>query len=63
MNTRVPNSGRRTYYTVDEAAWLLGVPRSAVSRAIRTGAIRAVRRRSRLVLPTGTLQQVLGGAP
>ena len=59
MSTRTPNSGRTDYYTVDEAAWLLGVPRSTVSRAIRTGAIPTVRRRSRLVVPAYVLQRLL----
>ena len=59
MSTRMPNSGRTEYYTVDEAAWLLGVPRSTVSRAIRTGAIPTVRRRSRLLVPAYVLQRLL----
>ena len=59
MNTRMPNSGRTDYYTVDEAAWLLGVPRSTISKAIRTGAIPTVRRRSRLVVPAHVLQRLL----
>jgi excisionase family DNA binding protein len=52
MSTPMPNSGRPKYYSVAEAAWLLGVPRSTISRAIRTGAIPTVRRRSRLSCPT-----------
>jgi len=64
----MPNSGRTDYYTVDEAAWLLGVSRSTVSRAIRTGAIPTVRRRSRLLVPAYVLQRLLdepagGGRP
>jgi len=56
MSTRMPNSD---YYSVDEAAWLLGVHPSTISRAIRTGAITAVRRRSRLVVPAYVLQRLL----
>jgi len=59
MSTRMPNSGRIDYYTVDEAAWLLGVPRSTISKSIRTGAIPTVRRRSRLVVPAYVLQRLL----
>ncbi len=57
MSTRMPNSD---YYSVDEAAWLLGVHPSTVSKAIRTGAIPAVWRRSRLVVPAYLLQRLLG---
>jgi excisionase family DNA binding protein len=59
MNTSVPNSRHSTYYSVDEAAWLLGVPRSIVSRAIRTGAITIVRRRSGLAVPAHVLTRLL----
>jgi excisionase family DNA binding protein len=59
MSTRMPNSGRTNYYTVDEAAWLLGIPRHTISKAIRTGAIPTVRRRSRLVVPAHVLQRLL----
>lgn len=58
MRTSVPDSGRE-FYSVREAAWLLGVPRSAVSRGIRTGAIPAVRRRSRLVVPAHVVARLL----
>jgi excisionase family DNA binding protein len=57
MSTRMPNSD---YYSVDEAAWLLGVHPSTVSRAIRTGAIPVVRRRSRLVVPAYLLKRLFG---
>ncbi|HEY0692821.1 MAG TPA: helix-turn-helix domain-containing protein [Kribbella sp.] len=59
MSTPMPNSGRTDYYSVDEAAWLLGVPRSTISKAIRTGAIPTVRRRSRLVVPAYVLKRLL----
>jgi excisionase family DNA binding protein len=59
MSTPMPNSGRPKYYSVDEAAWLLGVPPSTISRAIRTGAIPTVRRRSRLVVPDYVLKRLL----
>lgn len=59
MSTSMPNSGRPKYYSVAEAAWLLGVPPSTISRAIRTGAVPAVRRRSRLVVPDYVLKRLL----
>lgn len=62
MSTGMPNSGRTDYYTVDEAAWLLGIPRSTISKAIRTGVIPTVRRRSRLVVPAYVLQRLLDEA-
>jgi excisionase family DNA binding protein len=59
MGTPVPNSGRPKYYSVAEAAWLLGVPPSTISRAIRTGAIPTVRRRTRLVVPDYVMKRLL----
>lgn len=55
----MPKSGHRKYYSVGEVAWLLGVPRSTVSRAIRTGEMPAVRRRSRLVVPAHVVERLL----
>jgi excisionase family DNA binding protein len=55
----MPNSGRRKYYSVAEAAWLLGVSPSTIGKAIRTGAIPAVWRRSRLVVPAYVLERLL----
>jgi excisionase family DNA binding protein len=57
----MPKSGRTKYYSVAEAAWLLGVPRSTISKAIRTGAIPTVRRRSRLVVPDHVMNLLLDG--
>ena len=62
MGTPIPKSGHRKYCSVGEAAWLLGVPRSTVSRAIRTGEMPAVRRRSRLVVPAHVVERLLGEA-
>ncbi|GAB1509788.1 helix-turn-helix domain-containing protein [Actinophytocola sp. KF-1] len=59
MSTPIPNSGRPKYYSVAEAAWLLGVSPSTVSRAIRLGLIPAVRRRSRLVVPDYVVKRLL----
>jgi excisionase family DNA binding protein len=62
MSTSMPNSGRPKYYSVAEAAWLLGVSPSTLSRAIRTGAIPTVRRRSRLVVPAYVVKRLLDGS-
>jgi excisionase family DNA binding protein len=62
MSTPMPNSGRRKYYSVAEAAWLLGVSTSTISKAIRTGAILTVQRRSRLVVPAHVVKRLLDGA-
>jgi excisionase family DNA binding protein len=59
MSTPMPNSGRPKYYSVAEAAWLLGVLPSTISRAIRTGAIPTVRRRTRLVVPDYVVKRLL----
>lgn len=55
----MPKSGHRKYYSVGEAAWLLGVPRSTVNKAIRTGEMPAVRRRARLVVPAHVVERLL----
>jgi excisionase family DNA binding protein len=62
MRTDMSNAGRPAYYTVREAAWILGVKPSTVSRAIRLGTLRAVWRHGRLVVPARVLIRLLGGA-
>ncbi|QFU89506.1 hypothetical protein YIM_21640 [Amycolatopsis sp. YIM 10] len=47
-----------TFHTIRETAWILGVSRSAVSRAIRTGALRATRR-SGLKVSSTEIKRVL----
>ena len=59
MAIPMPNSGHRTYYTIAEAAWLLGVPRSTVNKAIRIGELPTVWRRSRLVVPAHVVKRLL----
>jgi len=56
----MPNAGQSAYYTVREAAWILGVRPSKVAQAIRLGVIRTVRRRGRLVVPASALAGLLG---
>jgi excisionase family DNA binding protein len=63
MSTTISRAGRSDFHTIKEAAWILGVNQSWICRAIRTGALPAVRRRSRLVVPAAALQRLLGGAP
>jgi excisionase family DNA binding protein len=63
MSTSMPNAGSPAFYSVKQAAWILGVSEHQVLRAIRSGALGAVRRRSRLVVPAGAWHRLLGGAP
>jgi excisionase family DNA binding protein len=59
MCTGMSNAGRPAYYTVREAAWILGVKPATVSRAIRLGTLPAVWRHGRLVISAGALAQLL----
>jgi hypothetical protein len=59
MKTPVPRIRRSGFYTMREAAWILGIDPSMVCRATRTGALPAVRRRSRLVMPAHALVRLL----
>ena len=54
------NAGRPAYYTVRQAAGILGVKPSTVSRAIRLGTLRAVQRHGQLVVPATALTRLLG---
>jgi hypothetical protein len=56
---------RPVFLSVRDTAWALGVPSSVVHRAIRVGTLRAIRRRSRLVVAQSDLQRwaMPGGAP
>jgi excisionase family DNA binding protein len=47
--------------SIRQAAWSLGVSESCVCAAIRNGVLRAVRRRSRLVVPARELRRALDG--
>ncbi|MBV8542229.1 MAG: helix-turn-helix domain-containing protein [Pseudonocardiales bacterium] len=59
MRTDRSTAGDPAYYTIREAAWILGVKPSTVSAAIRLGTLRAVRRRSRLMVPASALARLL----
>jgi excisionase family DNA binding protein len=58
MNTKT------TFHSITAAAWILGVSRNTVSRAIRTGALRATLCRSGLRVSSAELVKALqdGGA-
>lgn len=60
MRTDMPNAGRPAYYTVRQAAGILGVTPSTVSHAIRLGTLRAARRHGQLVVPVTALTRLLG---
>lgn len=60
MNT-IP-AGSPAYYTIREAAWILGVNPSKICRAIRLGTLPTVRRRNQLVVPAHALARLLGDA-
>lgn len=53
---------RRPFLSIREASWALGVPTSAVHRAIRVGALRALRRRSCLVVAEADVRRLCGDA-
>ena len=59
MSTPMPKSVRSSHHSIRGVAWVLGIPTDDVCRAIRTGAIRVERRRSRLVVPDRELARLL----
>lgn len=61
MQKKLPDAGGPAFYSPADAAWLLGVELNSIHRAIRVGELRAVRRRSRLVIPAAELRRALGG--
>jgi hypothetical protein len=61
MTNNLSDAGRPAYYSLADAAWILGVDRDHVHRAIRVGTLRVERRRSRLVIPAVELRRVLDG--
>ncbi|QWF84975.1 helix-turn-helix domain-containing protein [Amycolatopsis sp. CA-230715] len=54
MNSRI------TFHAIREAAWILGVPRGAVSRAIRRGELRPTLCRGGLRVSSTELARLLG---
>ena len=63
MRNSNSGAGRHAYYSLSDAAWLLGVERSVVARAVRVGTLRAVWRRGRFVIPADALAELLAGQP
>jgi excisionase family DNA binding protein len=59
MCTGMSNAGRPAYYTVRQAAWILGVKPSTVSRAIRLGTLRAVWWHGQPLVPARALIRLL----
>lgn len=54
----------RVSYSVDEAAGLVGLPRTTIYEAIRRGDLRSSRVGSRIVVPARALEEMLGaGTP
>ena len=60
MGTSMSKTRRPAYYTIREAAWILGIEQARVSRAIRLGTLRAVSRKGRVLVPSGALVRLLG---
>jgi hypothetical protein len=58
MNSSVSNA--HVLYSVEVTVWLLGVPRSDIHKAIRTGALHAVWRRGVPLIPAYVLARLLG---
>ncbi len=59
MRTDMSSARHPAYYTVRETAWILGVTASTISRAIRLGTLRAVRRHGQLMVPASALIRLL----
>ena len=53
---------KKRTYTVEEAAKILGIGRSAAYQAVRTGEIPAIRIGRRLLVPVQALEQLLSTA-
>jgi excisionase family DNA binding protein len=62
MRTAMSNAGRPAFYTAEQAAWILGVSTDRIYRAIRTGTLPAIWRRSRRLVPATALTQLLAEA-
>ncbi|WP_133853415.1 DNA-binding protein [Labedaea rhizosphaerae] len=58
MINQTPANGP-AFYTIKQAAWLLGVSVDAVARDVRVGLIPVVRRRSRSMIPAAVINRRL----
>ena len=54
---------KRMTFTVEEAAKLLGIGRSAAYEAVRMGTIKSLRFGRRIVIPRVALEDLLGPMP
>ena len=54
---------KRMTYTVEEAAELLGIGRSAAYEAVRNGTIKSLRFGRRIVIPRAVLEDLVGPIP
>ena len=61
MSVAPPTQQARKTYTVDEAATILGIGRTAAYAAIGRGEIRAVRVGRRLLVPRHVIDALVGG--
>jgi hypothetical protein len=61
MSKKLSDAARPAFYSLADAAWVLGVDLNEVHRAIRVGTLRAERRRSRLVISAAELRRALDG--
>ena len=62
MKDTTIGTGSPVYFSIRQAAWLLGVSESRVCRAIRVGTLRAVRRLRPDAIPDAVLHRVLEAA-
>ncbi|MET7993095.1 helix-turn-helix domain-containing protein [Amycolatopsis sp. NPDC005232] len=61
MTKKMPNAGGPAFYSLADAAWILGVEHDQLHHAIRVGVLPVVRRRSQLVISADALRRVLEG--
>ncbi|MGH3760523.1 helix-turn-helix domain-containing protein [Actinophytocola sp.] len=60
MSTSMPKTGSPAFLSIKQAAWILGMSQPELLRAIHTGAVPSIRRRSRLVVPMRVVTRLLG---
>jgi excisionase family DNA binding protein len=59
MSTAMPRAGRPAFYTVEQAAWILGVSTDRIHRAIRTGTLPIIQRHAGYRVPASALTLLL----
>ena len=62
MSTAMSHAARPAFYTVEQAAWMLGVSTDRIYRAIRTGTLPTIRRHTRYRVPATALAHLLAEA-